>query len=103
MPLYAHGMLVSTMGSASFMKPNALILTARKLHLSWEIRFSSCPVIGRLYFPTVSPGLSSQFFRDAFTVQENYAACDDSDGDRYTEDGSESGDEQYGVPWIVNL
>jgi hypothetical protein len=25
----------------------------------------------------------------------------DSDGDSYTEDGSESGDEQYGVPPIV--
>jgi hypothetical protein len=36
-------------------------------------------------------------------VQENHTGdwYSDSDGNNYIEDGSESGDEQYGVPWIV--
>jgi hypothetical protein len=37
-------------------------------------------------------------------VQENDGEWySDSDEDSYTEDGAESGDEEYGVPWLVKL
>jgi hypothetical protein len=39
----------------------------------------------------------------SFTVQENDTGdwYSDSDGDSYADNGSESGDEEYGVPWLA--
>jgi hypothetical protein len=102
--VYSHGMLASMVESASSMKPKALILTARKSPESWDIRLSSCLAI-ELHYSHIVRTLSSVYAHSShrFTVQQsdNNGCCSNSNGDSYTKDGSESGDEQYGVPGLA--